>query len=416
MHGVVLISRDGGTPDPAIIWADQRTAGDIDALIGLVGAETFARVAGTAPAAGFMATTLYWLLHHAPERLDRARMVLLPKDTVRWRLTQTLGTDVSDASATALFDIRARRWSEPIIGALGLPSHLWPPVNASADVVGTLTAEAAKMLGLPSGIPVVAGCADQPAQAIGGGLIDPGIGSITIGTGGQIFVPLSAPQFDPALRLHTFCHAAPDRWYLLGAMLSAGLSLRWLRGITGLNGDPHAYEKLSALADTVAPGSDGLLFLPYLVGERAPIRDAGATGCFSGLTLQHGVGHLARAVMEGVAFNLRQIIEAMGALPVPIAQWVASGGGLSSGVWRQIVADVLAQPLTLSTRPERAGVGAALIAGLGIGIYSGYADLQALERESPATTVPDLARSRLYADQYERFIGLYPSVRPLMNG
>jgi xylulokinase len=415
MHGPVFVKADGSPLGNAIIWADQRTSATVAQIIDLVGADVFARVAGTAPAVGFMAATLFWLQQHDPDRLAQTYKVLLPKDYLRLRLTGTFGTDVSDASATALFDIQKRTWSTDIINTLALPAHLWPIVNESADVVGTLTPTAAQALGLPEGIPVVAGCADQPAQAVGSGLIDPGIGSVTIGSGGQLFVPLSQPRIDPLGRLHTFCHAVPDRWYFLGAMLSAGLSMRWLRDITGLTADPHAYEHLSALAAKVPPGADGLLFLPYLIGERAPIRDAGATGCFIGLTLNHGTGHLARAVMEGIAYNLRQMLDEIQGLDVSVSQLVAAGGGLSSTVWRQIVADILDQPLCIATRNERSGVGAGLIAGLGMGIYKSYRDIHDLLNEPFTIVDPDPKRQAIYAKGYQRFIRIYPAVRSLTD-
>src|SRR5215510_2015816 len=311
MHGVTLIDAKKEPIGPSIIWADQRGAGEVAEVIAAVGTDHLARIAGTAPAAGFMAPTLCWLKKHDPARLEHARACLLPKDYVRLRLTGEVATDASDASATALFDVRQRQWSNVIIEALDLPDHLWPNVFESADIVGALTRSAADALGLQVGIPVAAGCADQPAQAVGSGLIDPGIGSITIGTGGQVFAPLKTPPVDEALRLHIFCHAPADRWYVLGAMLSAGMSLRWLRDLLGMKDDPDAYKKLSALAADVPPGSDGLLFMPYLVGERAPLMDPAARGGFVGLALGHGVGYMARAVMEGVAFAMKQILAVM---------------------------------------------------------------------------------------------------------
>lgn len=415
MHGSVLIDAHLQPVSPAIIWADQRSAPQVEQIMTRIGAEQMAHFAGTAPAAGFMAPTLCWLQQHDPAQLDRARYILLPKDYVRLRLTGEVGTDTSDASATALFDIREQRWWAAIIEQLGLPD-LWPRVWQSSDVVGTLLPAAAAELGLSPGIPVTAGCADQVAQAVGNGLIDPGTGSVTIGTGGQLFVPLAEPRTDPLLRLHTFCHAPEDRWYLLGAMLSAGMSLRWFRDLLGLKDAPDAYETLSALAADVPPGADGLLFLPYLVGERAPIMDPLARGMFFGLTLRHGRGHLVRAIMEGVAFALRQILETMRALDAPTERLIASGNGLASPLWRGIAADVLGCPLVLSAGGARASMGAALIAGLGAGVYSNYADISRIVVTHSEQADPDPARVRFYDEQYARFLQLYPILKPLMHG
>jgi xylulokinase len=415
MHGTVLIDSRKQPIGPAIIWADQRTADEVAEITEIIGVDQLARIAGTAPAAGFMGPTVCWLRKHDPARLDKARACLLPKDYVRLRLTGDVGTDATDASSSALFDVRQRQWSDVILEALDLPGHLWPNVFESADVAGALTTSAAEVLGLEVGIPVVAGCGDQPAQAVGNGLIDPGIGSITIGTGGQLFAPQSRPQADPLLRLHTFCHAPADRWFIMGAMLSAGLSLRWLRDLHGMTADPDAYPKLSALAAAVPPGADGLLFLPYLVGERSPIMDARARGSFVGLALGHGLGHMARAIMEGVAFAMRQILDVMLGVDVPVSQLLASGGGLAAPLWRQIVADVLNRPLLLASGQERAGVGAAVIAGVGIGTYSSYAEARRAVITPYEVTEPDPQRAAFYDEHYQRFLQLYPLLKPVMH-
>jgi xylulokinase len=414
MHGGVLLDSDQQPLAPAIIWPDQRSAPQVETILATLGAETLAYTAGTAPAAGFMASTLCWLKQHDPARLEKARAMLLPKDYIRLRLAGEVATDASDASGTALFDIRTRRWWQQGIAALGLPD-LWPPVLNSSDIAGHLLATAAAELGLMPGIPVAAGCADQVAQAIGNGLVDPGVGSVTIGTGGQLFAPLAQPQTDPQLRLHTFCHGPADRWYLLGATLSAGLSLRWFRDLLGLTDVPDAYDQLAALAMAVPPGADGLIFLPYLVGERSPLMDPLARGTFVGLTLRHGRGHLVRAIMEGVAFALRQTLEVMRAVGAPMDRLIASGNGLASPTWRQIASDVLGCPLTLSMGGARAGIGAALVAGLGAGVYRHYDDLARVIPAQSDQTDPDPARMRVYDEQYARFVQLYPLLKPVMH-
>jgi xylulokinase len=415
MHGPVLIDAQHQPVGASIIWADQRSVQEVEDITARVGTERLARIAGTAPAAGFMAPTLLWLQRHDPWRLKRTAACLLPKDYVRLLLTGNIATEASDASATALFDVQQRVWSWEIIDLLGFPRHIFPDMIETSQIGGTLTKTAAEALGLTAGIPVVAGCADQVAQAIGNGLLDPGNGSVTLGSGGQVFIPLDQPVIDEQLRVHLFCHAPADRWYLLGAMLTAGLSLRWLRDLLGLTHDANAYNDLSKLVAAIPPGADGLLFLPYLVGERSPLMDPLARGSFVGLTLRHSRGHLARAIMEGVAFALRQIIETIISLGVPIHQLLAAGNGLASPVWRQIAADVLNRPLALHPGRERTGVGAALLAGLGAGMYSSYAEIQQIVAAASTLTEPNPPHVAFYDDQYRRFCDLYLVLKPTFH-
>jgi xylulokinase len=368
MHGLVLLDKKNELIRPAIIWADQRSAGLLSELKERVDLPLLAQC-GTVPVAGFLVASLYWLRKFEPETFDRAATFLMPKDFVRFKLTGEVGTDASDASGSGIFNVRRRVWADDVIERLGLPDSIFPKVHASEDVVGLLSQEAAAELGLRRGIPVSAGCADQPAQAVGNGLIDPPLGSITIGTGGQIFAPLDLPLIDPELRLHTFCHAPPARWYLLGATLSAGMALRWLRVVLGR--ESSTYSELVSLASDVEPGSEGLVFLPYLVGERSPLMDPTAKAGFIEIALRHGPGHFVRALLEGVAFALRQIIDMMVGCGVDLTRLVASGNGLANPVWRQIVTEILNRPLCQGTNEqasERAGVGAAMIAGIGAGV------------------------------------------------
>lgn len=414
MHGVVLLDGSGESLGPAIIWADQRSAGLVPDLVETVGAARYQAITGTLPAAGFMAVTLAWLARHDPDRLDRARRVILPKDEIRRRLTGEIATDPSDAASTALFDITARAWASEIITRAGLPDRLFPPVLESAEIAGTLRPDAADALGLRAGIPVITGCADQPAQATGNGLIAPGKGSVTIGSGGQVFLPVrrgAGGQIATDARLHVFNHAVPETWYILGATLSAGLSLRWLRGITGLEGRPDAYATLSAEAAHVAPGADGLLFLPYLSGERTPHMDPLARGAFIGLNAHHTRGHLARAVMEGVTFTLRQALEISLELGGQVNTLIAAGGASESAVWRQIQADVFGVPLQKSLQSEQAAIGAAMLAGIGVGVYRDFEDACARVVRADAPTAPDPARHARYDGLYAHFCELYPRLR-----
>jgi xylulokinase len=409
MHGFVAIGSSGKPLRPAIIWADQRSASLLPEIIQLVGTETLATTCGTAPAAGFLIATLCWLQKHEPETLKNSAALLMPKDYIRFALTGELGTDASDAAASGIFDVGRRLWADEVIERLRFPRPIFPKVHSSTDIVGTLSKTAAEDLGLTAGIPVSAGCADQPAQAVGNGLIDPPLGSVTIGTGGQVFVPLAAPLFDQKLRMHTFCHAPEARWYLLGAMLSAGMALRWLRTLLGL--EHLSYAGMDHLAADVPPGSEGLAFLPYLVGERSPLMDPRAKGSFVGLTLRHRPGHMVRALLEGVAFALRQIIEAMADCGAQFDRLVASGNGLASPLWRQMLADILNRPLYQGRDrhvAERAGFGAALIAGIGIGAINGYQEARRFAPDFDALTAPDPLVVKTYESHYSQFLDLYP--------
>ena len=329
----------------------------------------------------------------------------MPKDYLRLRLTGEVASDISDASATALFDIAARTWSSDLCSRLGVPERLLPPLLESSAVAGRLTRAAATELGLKPGVPVVAGCADQPAQAVANGLLDPGNGSVTLGTGGQILVATDAPLADGAGRIHTFCHAAPERWYQLGATLSAGLSLRWLRDRLRLQAeDPYAH--LDRIARDVPAGADGLIFLPYLVGERSPIMEPDATGAFVGLTLHHRRAHLARAMLEGVACSLRATRDAIIDAGGRCETWLATGNGLASPLWRGILADVFGAPLAYVDAPERSGVGSALLGGIGTGVYGGFAEASEAARPPLRMTEPDVERAERYEAVYQRYLRL----------
>ncbi len=410
MHGFVLIGPDRKPLNRAIIWADQRSADLLPEIESIVGQDL--KKCGTAPAAGFLISTLVWLQKHQPEILDRTPTILMPKDYIRLKITGELGTDESDASATGIFDVERRTWADDVIARLKLPRSIFPVCSESIEVVGKLTKEAGTELGLPAGIPVSAGSSDQPAQAVGNGLIDPPLGSVTIGTGGQVFVPLSRPILDPELRLHTFCHAPRARWYLLGAMLSAGMALRWFKAILG--NERFSYAELDRIAGEVEPGCEGLTFLPYIVGERSPIMDPRAKGGFLGLALRHGPAHMARALLEGVTFALRQIIETMEDCGASLPRLVASGNGLGSTLWRQMLADVIDRPLFQGQdayAAERAGVGAAMMGGIGAGIFENYQEVRTLAPVFNVVTTPSPERANLYETAYRRYLDLYPRLK-----
>ncbi|MEZ4672397.1 MAG: xylulokinase [Anaerolineae bacterium] len=414
MHGTVLLGNDSKPIAPAIIWADQRTATTVNDLTATVGAEQFAATTGTLPAAGFLGVTLLWLKQHDPALLARTHKVILPKDYVRLRMTGEIATDPSDAASSAVFDVSRRDWASEIINKAGLPLSIFPTVRASVAVAGYLRAEAAAELGLPAGLPVITGCGDQPAQAIGNGLIIAGLASVTTGSGGQVFVPLSREPGQPLPtdpRLHVFNHAVPDMWFVMGAILSAGLSLRWLRGLVGLENDPRAYPKLSAEAATIPPGAEGLIFLPHLYGERTPHMDALARGSFIGLSAHHTRGHLARAVMEGVSFALRQALDISRTLGASADTIIAAGGGAESDVWRGIQADVFGLPLQRTLLTEQASVGAALLAGVGAGVYKDLGEACARTVQYGPITEPDMQRHTRYDALYSQYLELYPRLK-----
>jgi len=410
MHGTVCIDREGLPVRPAIIWADGRSAREVDELVAEVGRERLARLTANPIAAGFMAATVRWLARHEKDTLWHTHSLLLPKDYIRLRLTRQIATDVTDAASTLLFDVANRRWSDEMVALVGIKPGQLPRVVESQELCGTVTRHAARDTGIPLGTPVVAGGGDQPVSALGNGVLDPGTLLSTVGTGGQLFTPLDQPVYDPDLRTHTFCHAVPGRWFAMGAILSAGLCLRWLRdqvyGGMGLD-----YAAFSTAAAEVEPGAEGLIFLPYLLGERTPHMDARARGVFFGLALRHSRSHLVRAVMEGVAFAMRDSLEIFRSMGVSTQRIIAAGGGAKSAVWRQIQADVFGSPLAASAVEEPAARGAAILAGVGAGLYR---DLeQAAEPTSPpgATTEPIAANVERYSQLYGLYRSLYPKLK-----
>jgi xylulokinase len=415
MHGGAFLDDRHQPIAPAIIWADGRSGAVAQQMTEQIGVERYCRIAGTIPAAGFLAATLIWLKQNDAALFNRIRYVIQPKDYLRLRLTGELACEISDASATGLFDIGAGYWSNELLTAFDLPPVIFPQILLSTDVAGHLLPDVAQMLDLPAGIPVIAGCADQPAQAITNALMFPSEASLTIGTGGQVFAPVKlisgqAMPSDP--RLHVFCHAVRETHYLLGATLSAGLSLRWLRDVLGLQSEADAYAVLSAEAKHIPPGADGLIFLPYLAGERTPHMDAQVRGGFIGLRLHHTRGHLARAVMEGVAFSLRQVLElVLQTGNLSIDRLIASGGALESDVWRQIVTDVIGLPLVRSLSREQTATGAALLAGIGSGHYTSFEEASARTAQFSTPTLPDADHHAIYQEVYDQFCGLYPTLK-----
>ena len=376
MHGVVLLDSAGMVLRPALIWCDQRSQEQCDWITRRVGAERIIQYVSNPALTGFSAPKLLWVRDNDPQIFARVAHFLLPKDFVRFRLTGEFSTDVSDASGTLLFDVTHRRWSAEMLQALDIDSAILPHAYESPEVTGTITSEAAALTGLEPGTPVVAGAGDQAASAVGNGIVLPGLASATLGTSGVIFSYTDVPVLDPHGRIHTFCHAVPGKWHVMGVTQGAGLSLRWFRENFGaaeswyagqIDVDP--YELIIREAEKVRPGSDGLLWLPYLMGERTPHLDSQARGLWFGLTAAHTRAHLIRSILEGVAFSLRDSLEIFGELNIPVEQIRASGGGSRSLLWRQILADIFGKELVTLRTSEGSALGAALLAGVGAGIY-----------------------------------------------
>ena len=367
MHGLTLLDHQGQVLRPAILWNDGRTAAQCDEMRARLGKERLIAITGNDALTGFTAPKILWVREHEPDVYARVAHILLPKDYVRYRLTGGFAVDCADGAGMILMDIKKRAWSGEVLEALQIPVEWLPQVFEGPQVTGTITAEAAQLTGLQAGTPVVGGGGDQAAGAVGAGAVQPGVVSLALGTSGVVFASTSAPLIEPQGRLHAFCHAVPGRWHLMGVMLSAAGSLRWYRDTFHPGQD---YDSLLAPAAAIPAGCEGLLFLPYLTGERTPYPDPLARGAFVGLTIRHTEGHLVRAVLEGVAFGLRDSFELMKqAGQKEIRQVRVSGGGARSLLWRQILADVLGAELVTVNTTEGAAYGSALLAGVGAGLW-----------------------------------------------
>jgi xylulokinase len=406
MHGLVLVDHEGEVLRPSILWNDQRTQAECDEIRDRVGREHLISVTGNDALTGFTAPKALWVAKHEPGVYEKVAHVLLPKDYVRYRLTGEYALDKAGASGTILFDLAARDWSPEIIRALGINAAWLPPTFEGPAVTGGLTAEAAAATGLALGTPVVAGGGDQAANAVGVGAVSPGVIAMSLGTSGVVFASTDHPAIEPEGRLHAFCHAVPDMWHLMGVMLSAAGSLRWFRDTIAPAVD---YRSLDEAAASVPAGANGLLFAPYLSGERTPHPDPLARGAFVGLTLRHDVSHMARSVMEGVAFGLKDSVELIATM-TQLGEVRISGGGAQSSVWLQIIADVTGLPVRVVGTSEGAAHGAALLAATGVGAFNsvGEACATAVEVGPPVEPGEDVD---IYADLYGIYRAIYPSLR-----
>lgn len=407
MHGLVLLDESGAVLRPAILWNDQRTGAQCDEIRARLGRERLIEITGNDALTGFTAPKILWVQQNEPEIYRRARHVLLPKDYIRFRLTGEYAMDKADGSGTILFDLKKRTWSETVLDALEIPHEWLPPTFEGPEVTGGVSAQAAEETGLAAGTPVTGGGGDQAAQAVGVGAVKPGIVALTLGTSGVVFAATEEPLIEPNGRLHAFCHALPGHWHLMGVMLSAAGSLQWHRD-TQAPGMP--FPDLIEEARQAPAGSEGLLFLPYLTGERTPYPDPYARGAWIGLTVRHNRAAMTRAVLEGVAFGLKDSFSLIQQVGLgEIRQVRISGGGARSAFWQQILADVLEAELVTVNTTEGAAFGAALLAAVGAGAYADVPQACQATIHTTGRAEPS-AEAAVYRQYYPRYRALYPAL------
>lgn len=416
MHGLVLLDAEGQVLRPCIMWNDQRTAAQCAAITEKVGAQRVLELTGNPVLPGFTAPKVVWVKDNEPEIFARAAKILLPKDYIRYRLSGTYATEVSDASGMSLLNVGERTWSDEMLEACGIPRAWMADVSESTEVTARLSAEAARLTGLKEGTPIVGGGGDQAAQAVGCGIVKEGIVSATFGTSGVVFAHSETYRVEPEGRLHAFCAAVPGQWHLMGVMLSAAGSYQWYRNQLAPYEMAEAekqgvdtYEILNGMAESVPAGCEGLLFLPYLSGERTPYPDPDARGVFFGLSLRHTRAHLVRAVLEGVTYGMKDSLELMRGLGIEPSEVVASGGGAKSPFWRGLMADIFNARIVTNNATEGAAYGAAILAGVGAGVYENVeaACARTLRNESEQ----DPANPGVYADFYPHYQGLYGDLK-----
>jgi xylulokinase len=412
MHGLVLLDKDNQVIRPSLIWCDQRSQAQVDRINQKVGEKKILGYIANPVLTGFTLPKLMWVRDNEPANYEKARKMLLPKDYVRFMLTGDFGMDVADASGTALFDVVNRKWATELCHDLGIDVDLLPPSMECVEVAGKISKAAAALTGLAEGTPVVAGAGDQAASAVGNGIVEPGVVSCTIGTSGVVFAHMENVAYDPKGRVHTFCHAVPGKWHVMGVTQGAGLSLQWFRNQLAPGAD---YDALTAEAARAVAGSQGLVWLPYLMGERTPHLDAGARGGWIGLTARHTRADLIRSVIEGVTFSLKDCLQIIEELGVGVTSVTASGGGAKSAFWRQMLADAFEKKINVLSTQEGSAYGAALLSLVGTGEYESVpaACRQAIAVET--SVVPRPHESHIYRGLYEVYQGMYPALRPLFR-
>src|SRR5580698_5676912 len=408
MHGAVLLDKDGIVLRPSLIWCDTRTQPECDWLTAEIGYDRLIELTCNPALPNFTLTKLLWVKEHEPEIFSRTAHILCPKDYVRFRLTGKYAIDVQEASGTLLLDVTNRRWSLEVAAAAGIPEEWLPELFESPAVCAAISAEAASLTGLTAGIPVVAGAGDQGAGAVGMGILQPGSVSATIGTSGVVFAATANPIKDPKGRLHTFCHAVPGRWHVMGVTQSAGLSFRWLKETFFAGQD---YDKLTAAAAAVAPGSDGLEWAPYLLGERTPHLDPEVRAAFAGISTTHTAAHFVRSVLEGVAYSLQDTFSLFNALGIPVSGIRLGGGGARGPLWRKIQAGVYGQAVEILTAEEGGAFGCALMAGVGVGHWANL-DAACGEAIEVAQRIEhEAADVAAYKAGYAKWRKLYPALK-----
>jgi len=417
MHGAVMLDERDRVVRPALIWCDVRTEAQCRELNEKIGAERIIQLTCNPALANFTLTKFLWVREHEPENWKRVRSVMLPKDYVRFRLTGERAIDMADASGTLMLDVGKRRWSNEMLSAAGIDEALLPRLFESPDICGKVSVNGAAATGLKAGMPVVAGAGDQAAGATGMGIVAPGAVSATIGTSGVVFAATDRPALDPKGRLHTFCHAIPGRWHVMGVTQAAGLSLRWFRDQFGAGADDgrDAYERLSDEGGTVAAGCDGLLWTPYLMGERTPHLDPKARAALVGLTASHTRAHVVRAILEGVAFSLRDTFTIFAEMNVPVRNIRLGGGGARSALWRQIQADVYGYEVEIVEAEEGAAYGAAILAGVGAETWRTVDDACKSVVRVKERVRPNAEGVKVMEKSYAAFRRVYPATREIFG-
>jgi xylulokinase len=418
MHGTVFLDAKHAVLRPAILWCDQRTAAECDEITETIGAAALIKHTSNPALTGFSAPKILWLRRNEPDVYAKVRKVLLPKDYIRFRLSGELFGEVSDASGTLLFDVTHRRWSDHVLDKLAIPKVWLPEVRESPELSTRLSVEAAKATGLKAGTPIVGGGGDQAAGGVGNGIVREGLVSSTIGTSGVVFASTASPKLDEQGRVHTFCHAVPATWHVMGVMLAAGGSFQWFRNVLGAEEAAEAkargvstYRVLDEKAAKAPAGCEGLIFLPYLSGERTPHADPFARGVFFGLGPRHDKAALTRAVMEGVTYGLRDSLEIIRGMGVRIEQIRASGGGAKSELWRRMQADMFESPVVTIDKDEGPAFGVALLAAVGTGAYGSVQEACETTIRVVSEVEPDPAASAIYNEYYPIYRQLYRDLK-----
>jgi xylulokinase len=415
MHGAVLLDERDRVVRPALIWCDVRTEKQCQDLTAQIGADQIIRLTCNPALTNFTLTKCLWVRENEPENWGRVRSLMLPKDYVRFQLTGERATDVADASGTLLLDVAHRCWSKEMLKLVEMDESLLPALYESPEICGRISDTGASATGLLKGTPVVAGAGDQAAGAIGMGVVSPGTVSATIGTSGVVLAATDRPALDSRGRVHTFCHGVPGRWIAMGVTQAAGLSLRWFRDQFGTGKQAESYGTLTAEAATAPPGCDGLLWAPYLMGERTPYLDPGARGMLVGLSASHTRGHVIRAILEGVAFSLRDSFTIFHEMGVTGTRIRLGGGGARSALWRQIQADVYGQTAETVEAEEGAAYGAAILAGVGGKTWSSVDEACKAVVRVAETITPVSAHSRILEGAYARYRRMYPAMKSILN-